>query len=59
MTVIHSHLFCLNRKGLIIQAVIIREPVEKRKLEFNTHMHLTFSVLCQYGVINCDKSKNP
>ena len=39
--------------------MIIKESVEKYKLEFDTHMHFTFSVFCGYGVTNCDKAKNP
>ena len=36
---------------------IIKESVENYKLEFDTHMHSSFSVLCEYGDTNCDKAK--
>ena len=39
--------------------MITKESVEKCKLEFDTHMHFTFSVFCGYGVTNCNQAKNP
>ena len=39
--------------------MIIKESMEKQKLEFDTHMHFTFSVFCGYEVTNRDKAKNP
>ena len=39
--------------------MIIKESVEKYKLEFDSHLHFTFSMFCGYGVNNCDKAKNP